>query len=307
MNIDSWLAQILLGLGTNFAATLAGVLVALLIRDRVYYRRLYDGWKVRVTYDGEDLLPEGRTIGWSTAKEITGSTAEESVLLKGIASPYVWLNCDLITEGRKLGILTVHDKPKRGFGKSRTYVIDFRPGEVAGALTINRFAQAAIDEIKVRKGLDTPTAGAAATPATKPDRPPFAEGLIIVNFAHPLTAEQLAAVEQQTGQTVAGIRNEPTQTAVDPTQPLAPQVAAVVDGIGLSAAEWQGQPILVVPPGYAPATSTLMAELHGRMGHFPSVIRIAPVPGSTPVRYDVAEIIDLQSLVRDPARTRREG
>ncbi|MFN3763696.1 MAG: CRISPR-associated protein Csx15, partial [Anaerolineae bacterium] len=48
----------------------------------------------------------------------------------------------------------------------------------------------------------------------------------------------------------------------------------------------------------------LLAELHGRCGYFPAMLRVRPVPGSTPPRYEVAEIVNLQML-REEARKRR--
>jgi len=55
---------------------------------------------------------------------------------------------------------------------------------------------------------------------------------------------------------------------------------------------------------YAPAAFVLLAELHGRIGHFPSLIRLRPLPGSTPTTYEVAELINLQAI-REEARGRR--
>jgi hypothetical protein len=48
----------------------------------------------------------------------------------------------------------------------------------------------------------------------------------------------------------------------------------------------------------------LLAELHGRMGYFPTCIRMRPVAGARPPRYEVAEALDLQT-VRDRARQTR--
>jgi hypothetical protein len=48
----------------------------------------------------------------------------------------------------------------------------------------------------------------------------------------------------------------------------------------------------------------VLAELHGRMGYFPTILRMRPVAGSTPPQFEVAEIINLQA-VRDQARTTR--
>jgi hypothetical protein len=80
----------------------------------------------------------------------------------------------------------------------------------------------------------------------------------------------------------------------------------MVDRLGLAPEAWQTTPLVVNPPGYTPAAVTLIAELHGRMGHFPAVLRLRPVTDSVPTRYEVAEVVNLQT-VRDIARTRRLG
>ncbi len=61
--------------------------------------------------------------------------------------------------------------------------------------------------------------------------------------------------------------------------------------------------LLVNPPGFAPAAFVLLAELHGRIGHFPALIRLRPKPGPV-TTYEVAEIPNLQSI-REEARRRR--
>lgn len=127
--------------------------------------------------------------------------------------------------------------------------------------------------------------------------------MILLNFAHPLTAEQLAQVAALTGQPVTEVRGEMPQ--LNHALPFAEQVRALVARVGLSPEEWQTTPLLVNPPGYAPAAAALLAELHGRCGHFPALLRLRPVEGSTPTRYEVAEVLNLQQ-VRDDARLRRQ-
>ena len=73
---------------------------------------------------------------------------------------------------------------------------------------------------------------------------------------------------------------------------------------GLSPTDWQTLPLLVNPPSLNFIAVVLLAEIHGRCGYFPTVLRMRPVPGSTPPRYEVAELVNLQD-VRDVARTRR--
>lgn len=126
--------------------------------------------------------------------------------------------------------------------------------------------------------------------------------MVVVNFTHPLTERQRAQVETLTGQVIAEVRDAPCQ--FDNIRPFAVQVAEQVDAVGLSPAEWQAKPIAINPPAFAPAAAILIAELHGRMGYFPAIIRLRPVPDSTPPQFEVAEIVNLQNI-RDQARARR--
>ena len=126
--------------------------------------------------------------------------------------------------------------------------------------------------------------------------------MILLNFAHPLTPEQLRQVETLAGQKVERVIE--VHSHIDPAQPLVPQVQVLLDRTGLSPAEWQTLPLLVNPPSLNFIAVTLLAELHGRCGYFPAHLRLRPVQGSVPPRYEVAEVLDLQA-VRDAARRRR--
>ena len=126
--------------------------------------------------------------------------------------------------------------------------------------------------------------------------------MIILNFSHPLTEAQLAQLTSITGQPIDEVRE--FQVAFDNAKPFAPQVKQLLDGCGLSPEEWQTLPILIVPPSLNFIAVTLIAELHGRMGYFPPIVRLRPVEGAVPPRFEVAEIIDLQA-VRERARRER--
>ncbi len=126
--------------------------------------------------------------------------------------------------------------------------------------------------------------------------------MILLNFAHPLTPDHLERIEALIGQKVERVVEVHSQ--LDPQQPLVPQAVALADHAGLSPAEWQTLPLLVNPPSLNFIAVVLLAELHGRCGYFPAHLRMRPVQGSIPPRYEVAEVLDLQS-VRDAARNRR--
>ncbi len=126
--------------------------------------------------------------------------------------------------------------------------------------------------------------------------------MLILNFTHPLTSDQRAQIEALAHTSIEEVRTIPVQ--IDQAEPLESQITAIADAAGLSSEEWQTRSLLINPPGYAPAAFVLLAELHGRIGHFPSLIRLRPLPGSTPTIYEVAELINLQAI-REEARRRR--
>lgn len=125
--------------------------------------------------------------------------------------------------------------------------------------------------------------------------------MLILNFTHPLTDEHKAQIESLAEESIDEVRTIPVQ--IDQNKPLTPQVTAIVDAAQLSSQEWQTCPLLINPPGYAPAAFVLLAELHGRIGHFPSLIRLRPKSGPV-TTYEVAELLNLQA-VREASRTRR--
>lgn len=126
--------------------------------------------------------------------------------------------------------------------------------------------------------------------------------MIVLNFSHPLTPLQLEQTAQLTGQPIDQVLNLSVQ--FDPAQPFTAQMQDLIATIPLDATAWQNQPILVNPPALNFITALLLAELHGRMGYFPPILRLRPLQGSLPPRYEVAEVLNLQS-VRDAARRRR--
>ncbi len=125
--------------------------------------------------------------------------------------------------------------------------------------------------------------------------------MLVINFSHPFTTEQSERIEALVGTAIEGVRTVPVQ--IDQAEPLEPQIVAIVNSVGLSSEEWQTRQLLINPPGFAPAAFVLLAELHGRMGHFPTLIRLRPVSGPV-TAYEVSELLDLQ-VIRDEARKRR--
>ena len=124
---------------------------------------------------------------------------------------------------------------------------------------------------------------------------------LLLNYAHPLTAQQLEQASTLLGQQPELLDIE---TQIDRSRPLVEEVLRLVDAAGLDAAAWQTRALLLNPPALATLALALIAALHGRCGYFLPIMHIRPVPDALPPRYEVAEIVNLQQL-REQARTRR--
>ncbi len=126
--------------------------------------------------------------------------------------------------------------------------------------------------------------------------------MILLNFSHPLTEKQMNAIKEQTGWLdfdLFGIK-----THFDRERPFPDQITELVNSLDIPPPTWQTEQILINPPTLNVIAVTLLVELHGRMGYFPAIIRLKPVPGSLPPQFEFAEIINLQSI-RDKARAQR--
>jgi len=124
----------------------------------------------------------------------------------------------------------------------------------------------------------------------------------LVNFSHPFSEEQLSRIEQLTGASIQRLIDTPAH--LDPGAPLAPQARQLVDSAGLTPEEWQTSPLVINLPSLSAAAAAVLAELHGRCGYFPAVIRSRPDLTSPVPSFEIAEILDLQRL-RTTARDRR--
>ena len=126
--------------------------------------------------------------------------------------------------------------------------------------------------------------------------------MILVNFSHPLATTQLAAIESLAQEKPAQLIE--VKTHFNESQPYTEQARALVESVGLTPAQWQQERLLINPPSLSAIAALVLAELHGRMGYFPSIIRLRPVPGSMPPQFEVAEILNLHA-VREQARLER--
>jgi hypothetical protein len=124
---------------------------------------------------------------------------------------------------------------------------------------------------------------------------------IIINFAHPITPEQREQIRAATGIHVVEVVDVPAHC--DNVLLFSDEIRRIVDDAGLTGEEWQTLDLILNPPGYAYAAAAIIAEVHGRAGHFPTILRLRPSAANA-AAFEFAELIDLQQ-VRNNARERR--
>jgi len=126
--------------------------------------------------------------------------------------------------------------------------------------------------------------------------------MLLLNFGHPLTDAHLARIRELVGRDIERIIAVPTH--LDHARPFEEQVSELLATIPLTPEQWQTTPLIINPPSLAPITAVLLAEIHGRSGFFPTILRLRPVASTVPPQFEVAELLNLQS-VRDTARAKR--
>jgi len=126
----------------------------------------------------------------------------------------------------------------------------------------------------------------------------------IVNFSHPLTDKQRTQIETLVQRSIDEII--PASVQFDTTQSFVDQLLALIDSLPISAERWQTDQWLIVLPSLNYIAAILLAELHGRIGYFPTIIRLRPVPNALVTEYEVGEIVNLQTI-REEARTHRQA
>ncbi len=124
----------------------------------------------------------------------------------------------------------------------------------------------------------------------------------ILNFAHPLPQATRDAISAAVGSPIEQVIDLSLQ--FDTQQAFAPQVVALIEQAGITSERFQTETWLVALPSLNYIAALVLAELHGRMGHFPAIIRLRPAANSPVTTYEFAEVIDLEQL-RQHARTRR--
>lgn len=128
--------------------------------------------------------------------------------------------------------------------------------------------------------------------------------MILLNFTHRLTPAQLQQIEALAGGAAGRIIDAPAHFDTD--RPFGEQARDLVNGIEITPEEWETAPLLVNLPSLSVLAGLVLAEIHGRRGHFPAIVRLRPVTSALGTVFEPAEIINLQAA-RESARALRQS
>jgi len=134
---------------------------------------------------------------------------------------------------------------------------------------------------------------------TKTDLPQSAP--VVLNLGHPFSEGALADLREHLGCDEITILNLPS--AYDLNAPFEQQVTDQLDAANLTSIDWQNLPLLLIPPSLAVASPVVLAQIHGRRGSFPGLVRQVRTAGVLGA-WRVAEVVDLEAT-RQAARERR--
>jgi len=123
--------------------------------------------------------------------------------------------------------------------------------------------------------------------------------IILVNFAHPLTEEQRRQLVEIGHD--SDIREVRVSSQIDQEKPLLPQVQEMLRQAAAGARDhlydYDGENwrIIFNFPSLS-ASAVVMAALLAKADNWPDMLRLKPVPGALPPRFEVAEIISLRDV-----------
>ena len=101
---------IIQNLFAEFIVVVIGIVVVQNVRI-LYDKMKHGGWRVVILENGSPIV--NREVSYQKTKQVQQESADLSVFLKGVVSPYCHINCDLISEGKELGLLVVDEEKKQ--------------------------------------------------------------------------------------------------------------------------------------------------------------------------------------------------
>lgn len=124
--------------------------------------------------------------------------------------------------------------------------------------------------------------------------------MIFISFSDHIREDtHKTAIEAFVGRTIEEFIH--TERSFDTEKSFVPQVSEWLNSIDFEGLAVRKKPIVVFLPSLNYIAAILLAQMHGRIGSFPSILRVKSVDRSGVRVYEIAEVINLNE-VRDQAR-----
>ncbi|MEA3350517.1 MAG: hypothetical protein U9Q82_07850 [Chloroflexota bacterium] len=94
----------------DLVTVIMGVIFAHLIQN-YWDQWRFGGWSIVIQKGGKTIMDE--KLAASTRKELSKDDLTLRAQLKGLISPYAWINCDLLREGKGIGLFREDQENKR--------------------------------------------------------------------------------------------------------------------------------------------------------------------------------------------------
>ena len=121
--------------------------------------------------------------------------------------------------------------------------------------------------------------------------------MILINFGAPFRPLQISQAEALLHEPITRVVD--LTVNVDPDQEMLAQFKKIMGKLKLINADLRAEPVVVNLPQQNYLSVMILAELHARMGYFPTFIRTRMTSSGMLPYYEVAEVIDLQAIEDD--------
>jgi hypothetical protein len=118
--------------------------------------------------------------------------------------------------------------------------------------------------------------------------------IIVLNFYELLAGHVVEQIEKLTKEDEVKVVN--LIPYFDVRDDLIGQVKSQIEKVSEMVPGWRRENVLVQLPNNPIAAAVILAELEGQLGYLPAIVRLQPVKGAFPFRYEVAEVIHIEKI-----------
>ena len=118
--------------------------------------------------------------------------------------------------------------------------------------------------------------------------------MLLIDFGHPISDAIKMQVENLVKRPITYHNIEKKRFVDD--RPFKEQLEELFDAAPLKSIPWEQADLIINLPTFSPIVATVLAEINGRSGKWPAILRMRPVADALVQTFELAEIINLGSI-----------